>query len=202
MQIIAITDVNRKEAIRFANWAFLWEFCDPGKEIASDPRYMDERKLTTSRYWAMLNETGKVIGVTGICDVEGEDPKNCYLGFFILDKSQRGKGLGKQLLTFTEDQARLLGKRHMRVLTSTFIPYAGGRALYSRSGYKIIATKNRNLTWHVRRSAVLPEKVRRSVSDQYNWYLRLGITTTFRKKAGRLFPQLVNRMLIFEKKLL
>jgi GNAT superfamily N-acetyltransferase len=198
---IDIADTNRRAAIRFANRAFLWEFCEPGREIAADPGYMADRSLTSSRYWAMVDGAGKVIGVTGICDVEGEDPGNCYLGYFILDKSCRSKGLGKQLLAFTEEQARLSGKRRMRVLTSTFIPYRGGRALYCRSGYKIIATKNRHLEWHVRRSVVLPESVRRAVSDQYNWYLRLGFTATFRKKAGGLFPRPVNRMLLFEKEL-
>ena len=40
-----------------------------------------------------------------------------------------------------------------------------------------------------------------AVSDYYTWYLRLGFTTTFRKKANKLFPRPVNRMLIFAKNL-
>ncbi len=201
LRIINISETNLKAVNHFANRTFLWEFCEPSREIAADPRYMAERRLISSRYWAMVNSKGKIIGVTGICDVEGEDPKNCYLGFFILDKSYRGKGLGKRFLDFTEEQARLSGKLQMRVLTSTFIPYRGGRALYRRNGYRIIATKNRNLVWRVRKSVILPESVRRAVSDQYNWYLRLGFTSTCRKKKGWLFPRPVNRMLIFEKEL-
>ncbi len=200
-RIEEVTSDNRKKVIQFANRAFIWEFRDPGKEIANDARYMLERKLSSSRYWVMVNDKGKVIGVTGLCDIEGEDPRNCYLGFFILDKAYRGKGLGKQLLEFTEEQALLMGKQQMRILTSTFIPYRGGRAFYRRSGYKIIATKNKELEWHVRRSAVVPEAVRRAVSDQYNLYLRFGFTTTFRKKSRRLFPRPVNRFMILEKDL-
>ncbi len=41
----------------------------------------------------------------------------------------------------------------------------------------------------------------RAESDQYNWYLRLGFTGTFRKTGGRVLPRPVNRMLLFEKEL-
>lgn len=172
-RIVVITDANRKAAIRFANRAFFWEFCDPGSEVACEPRYIEERKLTSSRYWAMVNGGGNVIGVTGICDVEGEAPENCHLGYFILHKSQRGRGFGKQLLAFTEEQARLAGKRRMRVLTPRLSHIAVAGRSIAEAGTKSSRLKNRRLEWRVRKSVVLPESVRKAVSDQYNWYLRL-----------------------------
>ncbi len=71
-----------------------------------------------------------------------EDEKNCWLGWFCVDETYRGKGFGKRLLQFAEEQAISFNKETIYIYTYNTKKYIRAIEMYKQFGYKEYAVKN------------------------------------------------------------
>lgn len=67
-----------------------------------------------------------------------------YLQFLGLRPEAQGKGIGRRLLRWFEDEARAAGARYLWICTSAF--NAGALALYQRTGFETAATLDALIT--------------------------------------------------------
>ena len=103
---------------------------------------LKQNDITTLSYWVARDKVSKkVIGLTGLY-TEIYDEENCWLGWFCVDKTYRGKGLGKRLLQFAEEQAKSLKKETMHIYTYNSKKYARAIEMYKQFGYSEYAVKN------------------------------------------------------------
>jgi len=62
------------------------------------------------QYWVAKDiASGKVIGLTGLYTEPEEDENICWIGWFCVDDSYRGKGYGNDLLSFTKQMTKTFG---------------------------------------------------------------------------------------------
>lgn len=85
------------------------------------------------RCWVLMFE-GKVIGITGLYQVRKN--KECWLGWYCLNKKYRGKGIGKLLLKWTLKRAKALGFKKIKLYTSDDPDEREAQFLYDRLGLK------------------------------------------------------------------
>jgi len=103
---------------------------------------LENNDITMISYWIARDKfSKKVVGLTGLY-TEIDDEENCWLGWFCVDKTYRGKGLGKRLLQFAEEQARFLKKETMHIYTYNSRKYARAIEMYKQFGYSEYAVKN------------------------------------------------------------
>ena len=96
-----------------------------------------ERVLFRLNYWVLLDETNKVIGVTGLYAFK-ETLDEVWLAWYCLDPEVRGQGLGRKLLLWTMDKARLEGYSIFKLYTSTDPNEAAAQKLYESLGLKVV----------------------------------------------------------------
>lgn len=104
--------------------------------------YFDEGLNHLSRFYSsegcayfVLTEAGRLVGGIGLAPFEGFE-RCCELQKLYLDSSARGKGLGYKLISFIEQQARLMG--YERIYLETHTNLAAAMHIYERSGYVLI----------------------------------------------------------------
>ena len=85
------------------------------------------------RAYYVLLEDGAVIGGIGLAEYEGDC---CELQKLYLAAAARGKGTGRRLVAFIEDEARRLGYR--RIYLETHSNLAAAVRLYEKAGYRLI----------------------------------------------------------------
>ena len=82
-------------------------------------------------YFGVVVENGFIVATVGLYKV---DDCTCELRKMYSSPSQRGKGLGKKLLTFSLDKARALG--FTRITLETASPLVEAIGLYKKFGFK------------------------------------------------------------------
>jgi GNAT superfamily N-acetyltransferase len=87
-------------------------------------------------YWVALNSQQEVIGVTGLYQVP-KDAHAYWLGWTCVDPDVRGQGVGKQLINFAIDTAKISGISYLRLYTSDLPDYAIAVQLYERLGFEL-----------------------------------------------------------------
>lgn len=90
-------------------------------------------------FWVAIDETsGDVVGTTGIYGLSFDPPDLCWLAWFCVDKKQRGRGIGSQLLNFTIEEARRRGKKILRLYTSTDPNEGSAQKIYEGKCFRIV----------------------------------------------------------------
>jgi GNAT superfamily N-acetyltransferase len=98
--------------------------------------YWLKYKENTVRYWVALDdENGEIVGGTGLYDLTDEKDI-CWLGWYWVIPSQRGKGIGKELLRFSIETARAEGKKYLRLYTTEEPETQLANAQYDRLGFR------------------------------------------------------------------
>ncbi len=84
-------------------------------------------------FWVVEDENGRVVGTAGYRPWAGL-PGTAEIRKMYLLPCIRGRGLGRRLLAFLEDQARAAG--HERVMLETASVLREAVALYEQAGYR------------------------------------------------------------------
>jgi len=96
--------------------------------------------LTYLHYWVALVGDA-VVGTTGLYGLTKDIHEALWLSWFCVDPSYRKQSIGSQLLTFTEEEARRLGTKYLRLYTSTNPEEAVAQRLYDERNYVITGTE-------------------------------------------------------------
>jgi len=139
---------NIEEAIVFVNSIFPGDaehLDNPAKAYRASldaetyKEYKDKYTLKSLEYFVVREDVSKkIIGVTGFY-TRTLDPKNvAWFGWYGIDPSQRGKGIGRKILEWTIKLIKDRGFNTFRLYTSTDPNEAAAQILYEKLGFKII----------------------------------------------------------------
>lgn len=103
-----------------------------------------------------LNNSGKVIGTTGIYVLADDEEDSAWLGWFCVDEKHRGKGYGQRLLEFTMQKGREMGKKKLKLYTSTEPSEEVAQKLYAKKGFILF------------KEEILPDKPYKKLYKQVN----------------------------------
>jgi GNAT superfamily N-acetyltransferase len=95
--------------------------------------------IRDARYWVTTDETGKVIGTTGLYSRREDAGEAVWIGWMCVDSLYRGKGVGKALLEFTITEAKAQRIPFLRLYTSDHPNEEAAQGLYERHNLKIVA---------------------------------------------------------------
>lgn len=106
--------------------------------------YSNKFGLGSLEYFVLMDKKAdKVVGVTGLY-TQKEDPKETvWLGWFCMDPSYRGKGLGEATLRWAVREAEKRGYKTIRLWTTTDPNEAVAQNLYEKLGFKIFAEEEK-----------------------------------------------------------
>ncbi|MGI0493174.1 GNAT family N-acetyltransferase [Alkalinema pantanalense CENA528] len=99
-------------------------------------------------YWVALDDRGSqsssdlhnsaVMGMIGLYNHQEDADEALWIAMFCVDPAYRGQGIGKDLLNFAINKAKLAGKRYLRLYTSTDPNEAKAQTIYDKVGFRII----------------------------------------------------------------
>lgn len=105
---------------------------------------LGEPKTRVLLYWlAVEKDCDRVVGITGIYERVGDPLGLCWLGWYCVDPSYRGQGIGTELLDFTLDWARSQGKKTMMLYTSTDPAESRAHEMYKQRGFVVNEDRER-----------------------------------------------------------
>jgi RimJ/RimL family protein N-acetyltransferase len=88
-----------------------------------------------------IDETGAVLGTTGLYQYKRDAQEAVWVGWFCVDPKARGKGIGQKLIDHTICLAVQAGFRRVRLYTSTDPNEEAAQRLYEKNGFKEISRK-------------------------------------------------------------
>jgi phosphinothricin acetyltransferase len=139
---IAIREAGKQDAAAIAS-IYNQGIDDRGATFETAPRSADDMaaKLAERERYPLLviSEDEVVLGWAGLSRYR---PRECYAGIaefsIYLDRSARGRGLGRQLLSALIDVAREHG--YWKLVSRIFPSNAGSRALCRSCGFREVGT--------------------------------------------------------------
>ena len=143
MNILPLSENNIEEAIQLLNAVFpndiksnnppeLGLRASLNKEIYKT--YWEQYQNVRIEYFVLVNEGGKIIGVTGLFN-RSVEPETAWLAWFCIDPKERGMGYGKQLLNFTVDRAQMYGYEYLKIYTDQ-AESPEAQSLYKKVGFE------------------------------------------------------------------
>lgn len=149
MTTLNIEGINVRP-IKPADDAELWRIACVAFEEMGAPRegsvYSDPRMASLSReflgradaeYWVVEGEDGLAAGGCGFYPTAGLPEGMAEVVKFYFSPRMRGRGVGRQLLSFVESRARRAGYRELYI--ESFPEFAKAVAMYERHGYSHIS---------------------------------------------------------------
>ena len=94
-------------------------------------------------FWVAQNEQDRIIGTTGLYTYVRDEKEAVWLAWFCVDPGERGKGIGRELIEFSINKARGLGKQFFRLYTSDVPNEADAQILYEKYGFKVTERKKK-----------------------------------------------------------
>ena len=99
--------------------------------------------IKSMQYWVAKDpDTLRIIGLTGIYSETKDSEDECWLGWFCIDEKYRERRYGKELLQFSEEQAKALKKKTMHIYTYKTKKFQKAIELYKKFGYKQYLVKD------------------------------------------------------------
>ena len=130
IEIELLTDKTLREAVNLLNRVFQNEEEEaPGDELPASlnpKKYKDfllETQISELRYWVAIDNTGKVVGTTGLYCYSYDEHEACWLGGFCVHRDLR--------------KARKSGKKFLRLYTSTNPNELNAHRLYKKHGFRL-----------------------------------------------------------------
>ena len=94
-------------------------------------------------YWVAVNEQGKIIGTIGLYTKASDSHNSVWMAYFCVDPESRMQGVGRKLIEYAIEQAKLLDVRYFNLYTSTLKNESASHGLYNKYGFRIVKTKNK-----------------------------------------------------------
>lgn len=145
INIIKLTKLHLKSAIKLVNSVFSEEDEYPEIEIKASvyekwfncyvSKYDDE--IISLKYFVVVNDKEKVIGIIGIYETKYDCKDTTWIGWFCVHKKYRRMGIGRDLLNYITEIAKLEGKRYLALYTSTDKNETKAQGLYESNGFYI-----------------------------------------------------------------
>ncbi len=98
-------------------------------------KYLNEWKIPELRYWVALSKSGKVIGTVGLYSYKKGRKEASWVGWFSVSPKYRKHGIGTKLLDFAIYNAKLTGKKYLRLYTTTNPNELAAHKLYEKTGF-------------------------------------------------------------------
>ena len=89
------------------------------------------------KYWVAVDENEDVCGITGLYGNKSDKDEALWLSWFCVNPKHRGRGIGKQLIEFSIEEAKKHRKKYLRLYTSDDANEADAQFLYEQYGFKI-----------------------------------------------------------------
>lgn len=93
-------------------------------------------------YWVAVGENESVHGLIGLYTQTDDRDAAVWLGWFCVDASARGTGIGAALLEFAILEAKYKAFQELKLYTTTAEEYAAARRLYKKQGFADITPRN------------------------------------------------------------
>lgn len=99
---------------------------------------------TDMQYFLAASKDRQVLGTTGLYKNPQDHDKAAWLGWFSVKPEFRGRGVGRELLQFSVDQAKAQDNRYLRLYTSDHPGEAAAQHLYEKMGFKVTSVEPPN----------------------------------------------------------
>jgi GNAT superfamily N-acetyltransferase len=151
IKIKKLTEKYLAEASMLANSIFKDEPILPGVafEASLDKKKFDKLnegsvdKIYSLEYFVAIDESGRVLGTTGLYAMEKDKGNTYWLGWYCVGSKYRGRGVGGKLLDYTIKEAKKRGKRILRLYTSPSDDEKTAQIIYDSRGFKTTGTERK-----------------------------------------------------------
>ncbi len=91
------------------------------------------------RFWEyfLVKDSNKCVGLTGLYNSRNQNIDEVWCGWYGVVPDERGRGLGRAILDWTIDRARVLGYKKFRLWTTTDDSEKKAQNLYEKVGLNI-----------------------------------------------------------------
>ncbi len=93
--------------------------------------------------WVAVNEHDQVVGTTGLYNYWRDEDEAVWLFWYCVAPEERGKGIGKKLLTHTIKEAKNMNVDYLRLYTSDDRNEKEAQIVYEKHGFKEVKRKNK-----------------------------------------------------------
>ena len=148
LSYLPLSENNLEEAITLVKSVFVNDFNNQDSPEEAFKASLDRSKhqnfiykhnLNILKYFVAVDESkNKIVGVTGWYTRDIDPLGIIWLGWYCVDKEERGKGVGKEILDWTIHQTKLAGYKIIKLYTSTDPNEAIAQELYEKMGFKIV----------------------------------------------------------------
>lgn len=151
MRIVPLDICNVEYASRLADEIFSYVSPFPPSvafKASLDPELyralLKTRDVVRFHYWLAINEVDQsVMGTTGLYELAEDQNEASWLGWFCVAPTARGQGVGQKILDFTLQLATILGKKYLRLYTSTHPNEKNAQFLYEKNSFRIYKIKEK-----------------------------------------------------------
>ena len=99
--------------------------------------------IKSASYWIVRDsKTLKIIGLTGLYEELEDDENGCWLGWFCIDEKYRGKKYGIELLNFSIEKAKEMGKKVLNIYSYNVKKHHSAICMYKNNGFIEYEVKN------------------------------------------------------------
>lgn len=99
--------------------------------------------IVTLNYWMAVDNNQVILGLVGLYTESDDEANQIWLGWYCVEPSARGRGIGEFLLHYAIDIAKQRGYKELKLYTTMADEYSVARRLYERIGFRdTTRTKN------------------------------------------------------------
>jgi GNAT superfamily N-acetyltransferase len=100
-----------------------------------------------ARFWVAMRD-GAALGIVGLYTQSQDHHEANWLGWFCVAPEARGLHIGQFLLDHAVAEAKVTGRRFLRLYTSTDLNERSAQTVYQRNGFRVVR-RYRPLLWRM-----------------------------------------------------
>ena len=95
-------------------------------------------------YYVAVDHNNHICGTTGFYSNKEDEDEAIWLSWFCVGPAYRGRGIAKQLIEFSIEEAKRRGYKYFRLYTSNDPGEVNAQFLYEKYGFKITGEEQKN----------------------------------------------------------